>query len=199
MLWPGRRALFASVLSVWLPVYISLAGGQDVSFILLGLAAALWLFESGRQGWAGLVLGVCLIKFHFLWAVVLVLVRQRRYRLVAGLLATACCLTLPGFLVNVDWPLDYYSAIFAGRDVISKVPHTLFPWLGWGGLAFVAVGVWLAVARLPLAIAASTALAAAVVVSPHGYVGDYTLLSPMVASLWEYRSQVARTGGNGPG
>jgi hypothetical protein len=180
-------------------MYISFAGGQDVLFIVLGLSAALWLMDSGRRGWAGFALGICLIKFHLIWAIVLVLIRQRRNRQIGGILATACCFIFPGFLVNFHWPLDYYSTIFDGQNVISKVPYTLFPWLGWMGLAGVAVGVWFGAARLPLNIAASTALAAAVVVSPHGYVADYTLLSPMVALIWESRHQTARSQGNKAG
>lgn len=186
-LWPYRRSTFASVLSVWLPLYIAFAGGQDVSLILLGMAAFFRVIESGRLGWAGMALGICLIKFHFIWVVGLVLLRQRLYRAIPGLAAAAALFVLPGFVVNPDWPLEYYSAIVAWRVAVPKTTYTLFPLIGWAGLAVAAALAWIAAPRFPLPVAACAAVALAVMVSPNGYVADYTLMAPLAALMIQSR------------
>jgi hypothetical protein len=186
-LWPYRRSTFATVLSVCLPLYIAFAGGQDVSFILLGMAAFFRVLESERFGWAGLALGICLVKFHFIWGVGLVLLRHRRYRTILGLGAAAALFVLPGFLVNFDWPLEYYSAIVAWRVAVPKTTYTLFPFAGWAGLPVAAALAWIAAMRFSLSAAACTAVALAVLVSPNGYVADYTLMAPLLALIFEKR------------
>lgn len=183
--WPYGRPLFASVLAVCLPLYIGFANGQDVAFLIFGIAAAFRLLEGGRPGWAGLALGICLLKFHFLWAVPLVLLRHGKHRMIGGLALAGLALTVPAFLVNPAWPADYYGSIVSGRDVISKVPWTLFRWIGWFGLIPAAAAAWLAAGRWPLPVAASIAIVAAVLVSPHGYVADLTLAAPLVALVWD--------------
>lgn len=192
MLWPYRRATFASVLSVCLPLYIAFAGGQDVSLILLGLAAFFRVMESKRFGWAGFALGICLIKFHFIWGVGLVLLRHRLYRTILGLGAAAALFVLPGFAVNSDWPLEYYSAIVAWRVEVPKTTYTFFPLVGWIGLVVAAGLVWVAAMRFSLPAAACAAVALAVVVSPNGYIADYTLMAPLVALLLQNRSSFPR-------
>lgn len=183
--WPYGRPLFASVLAVCLPLYIGFANGQDVPFLIFGIAAAFRLMEGGRPGWAGFALGICLLKFHFLWAVPLVLLRHDKHRTMGGIALAGLALTLPGFLVNAAWPADYYASIVSGRDVISKVPWTLFRWVGWFGLIPAAGTAWLAAGRWPLPIATSIAIVAAVLVSPHGYIADLTLAAPLVALVWD--------------
>jgi hypothetical protein len=173
-------------------LYIAFAGGQDVSFILLGLAAFFRVIESKRLGWAGMALGICLIKFHFIWAVGLVLLRHRLYRTILGLAAAAALFVLPGFLVNPDWPLEYYSAIVAWRVAVSKPTYTLFPLVGWAGLAVAAALAWIAALRFSLPAAACTAVALAVLVSPNGYVADYTLMAPLAAMIWQSRSGTSK-------
>lgn len=184
-IWPYDRRLFASVLAVCLPLYIGFANGQDVPFLIFGIAAAFRLLEGGRPGWAGLALGICLLKFHFLWAVPLVLLRHGKQRTVGGLAIAGLLLTVPAFLVNAAWPADYYASIVSGRDVISKVPWTLFRWVGWFGLIPAAAAAWLAAGRWPVPVSTSIAIVAAVLVSPHGYVADLTLAVPLVALVWD--------------
>lgn len=183
--WPYDRRLFASVLAVCLPMYIGFANGQDVAFLVFGIAASFRLLEGGRPGWAGFALGICLLKFHFLWAVPLVLLRHGKHRTIAGLAVAGLLLTVPAFLVNPAWPADYYASIISGRDVISRVPWTLFRWVGWFGLIPAAAAAWLAAGRWPLPIATSIAIVAAVLVSPHGYTADLTLAAPLVALVWD--------------
>ena len=196
-LWPYRRSTYASVLSVWLPLYIAFAGGQDVAFILLGLAAFFRVLESKRFGWAGFALGICLIKFHLIWGVALVLLRHRLFRTVMGLAAAGALFVLPGFVVNLDWPLEYYSSIVAWRVEVPKTTYTLFPLVGWIGLPVAAGFVWLAAMRFTLPAAACAAVALAILVSPNGYIADYTLMAPLVALIVQSRSGPAagdRTG-----
>jgi hypothetical protein len=183
--WPYGRPLFASVLAVCFPLYIGFANGQDVPFLIFGIAAAFRLMEGGRPGWAGFALGICLLKFHFLWAVPLVLLRHDKHRTMGGIALAGLALTLPGFLVNAAWPADYFASIVSGRDVISKVPWTLFRWVGWFGLVPAAAATWLAAGRWPLPIATSIAIIAAVLVSPHGYIADLALAAPLVALVWD--------------
>jgi hypothetical protein len=69
---------------VSVPLIANFVNGQDVTLILLFCSVALALAARGKDFAAGLVLTLCAIKLHFFIFVPLVVLIQKRWRIVAG-------------------------------------------------------------------------------------------------------------------
>jgi hypothetical protein len=149
----------------WLPVLLASLSLFTLACVLLGqttiivlfLAALSWrLLEAGRDRSAGVALAWLTIKPQLtavlLLAVLLRLVRQRRWKVVASFFLTLAVLVLASTLVVPSWPLDMLRA---PRQTPS--PTEYYPWIGnaWF-LVLKAVGLqgWLSWA-LYLAVAFS--------------------------------------------
>jgi hypothetical protein len=182
LLWPFSRVRFGYLTALCLPLYWGFASGQDVSLILLGIAGTVRLMQHRRDAAAGVVFAVlCLIKFHFLWLTPLVLIR--RPRMAASFVLTAAALLAPAFLIDPMWPLKYYKTVLTARGAISKVPYTLFRWVGWSGLPVAILAAEAVSRRARPEMALPAAIALAIVVSPHAYIPDYALMLPVLATL----------------
>ena len=116
VLCPGRRwprlAVTAAALA-YFPALITLSLGQ-VSILLLSLfALALWWYQRGHDGRAGLVLAAGLFKFHLLLPLLLCLAAARRWRLLGGFLLGAAGVGLLSFAVaGPRWPAEYAGLIW---------------------------------------------------------------------------------------
>ncbi len=90
---------FLSAISI--PFLADLSAGQDASFMLAILGAAILLMRrKNRDFAAGLVLSLCAFKFHLFLFVPLLLLLKRRWTIVSGGIAGTAALTLLGMLVN---------------------------------------------------------------------------------------------------
>src|SRR5688572_12047531 len=94
LVWPGSRWATLAAAACSFPVFSAVATGQDVPLIVLWLGIAVWLFRRGDHFAAGLVASLCTIKFHLFIFVPLVLIRNRLWRLSAGMLTGAALLFL---------------------------------------------------------------------------------------------------------
>jgi hypothetical protein len=183
LLWPTHRVRFAFLTAAWLPLYWGFAGGQDVSFLLIGISATSLLLDRNRDAAAGAVFAAaCLLKFHFLWLAPLAMVR--RPSMAASFTLMVLLLFAAGFATDLQWPIHYYATVISQRQAISPgQPWSLFRWAGWPVLA---VGLALAVVatrRLPHHLALPVLIGVAVIVSPHAYIHDYALLIPAFTIL----------------
>ena len=131
---------------------------------------------------------VCL-KFHlFLW-LPLLLVGQRRWRMLAGLSVGGLSLLVLSFVVaGGRWPLDYYAVLTDSK--ISPAPDLMINFHGlFYGLpgsfaleiacgAAVAVATFWGVRRASLLEGLAIVLTGGLLTSYHGYTGDCLLLLP---------------------
>src|SRR5579864_4649417 len=84
----GRvRVIFLAAALGWLPVIYGLQLGQPGLFVALGVAASYALMRAGRQWWAGVVLGVLVLKPQLAFLVPVALLISGRYRAFAGSVA----------------------------------------------------------------------------------------------------------------
>src|SRR5579863_424084 len=63
-LWPAKRVWVVTACCWSLPVWMTLAEGQDVAFLLLSLALAAIALRRKQPITCGLVLSLCLAKYH---------------------------------------------------------------------------------------------------------------------------------------
>jgi hypothetical protein len=99
--WAWRR--FGPEAVVWAAFMmagpIGIAHGQDCALFLAVIVGAFALGEKERPFLSGLVLGLGMLKFHLFLLWPLVLVAQRRWRMVLGL--AVCCLAQALLLISV--------------------------------------------------------------------------------------------------
>jgi hypothetical protein len=192
VLWPNSAASSKWLICCWsLPAFVSLFNGQDDLLLLFWVALAARLLRAGRPFAAGAVLAFFpASKFHLFLLVPVVLIAQRRWRMVAGGAISACCLLLISFAsAGRNWPLGLYalltdSRISTGLDHMPNL-HSLLAGAPFSLSLQISVSVLLVV-WFYLAVrnsnafetAIALALAAGVLVGYHGYVHDGTLFLP---------------------
>src|SRR5579862_556191 len=188
LLWrtPGKEAAMAAC--CWsLPLILALAHGQDLTFLLLLIAAAL-LIHPKRSFAAGVLLSLCAIKVHLFLLLPLVMVAQRRWRMLGGLLAGGAFLTAVSFAAaGARWPFQYFEMLSQVSDpeqqimpnfhgMLLGIPyrHSIEALLA---LATAAI-VWLIARRTDFEYGLAAALTGGLLISVHANPQDCTLLLP---------------------
>ena len=134
---PESRAL-AAFASLSIPLFASLQNGQDSTVVLMLAAVSVILVRQHRDFLAGMVLTLCTIKFNLFVLIPLMLIAQRRWRVLQGGLAGGAILLAVSFACGgVAWPRAYAQAI--GDPIMHLNPdfmpniHGLASMLGRAG------------------------------------------------------------------
>lgn len=176
------------------PAFAALMNGQDLTFLLLLIAISVTLARRGRAFAAGAVLSLCAAKFHLFSLVPVLLVAQKQWRFLRGLLAGGAVLAVVSFAAGGrSWPLQFYQAL---RDQtihpdLGHMPnlHGLFsqlppvPGLEWITAAAVVGAVWVVARRMSFDYALAATLAGGLLVSYHCYLSDCSLLLPAALTV----------------
>jgi hypothetical protein len=190
----GTDALIVG--SMYLPTAMGIAHGQDCVLVLW---IVLGCYALARRGWhflSGVILGAGLIKFHLflLWPVMLLI--QRRWRMLAGACAAVTAEVLASLALAGPDGIARYVALLRMSDLrhLNPSPELM---VNTRSIALnlrvdnfavtallTAVAVILTIAacwRAPLWRAVAAASAGSLLVAPHVYGYDAGLL---LASLW---------------
>ena len=98
----------------FLPIAAALIQGQDSILLLLLLACACRLLESGRQQPAGAFLGLALFKFQIVLPIVFLFVLWRRWKFVGGFLASgAAVVAVSLWLVGLQQIGTYMQSLMS--------------------------------------------------------------------------------------
>lgn len=198
---PSRAdTMLFTALSV--PVFASLAAGQDTIFLLLLIAVAFRCWEQNKHFAAGLALSLCAIKFHLFVLLPLLFLRQRLGRVAAGFATGGVALLALTFAVEgPSWPFAYYRVLTDGRvhpgaDSMPNL-HGLFAGLSQGvywealAVAGVVAAAWLTLPRVSFPYGFALTLVGGLLLSYHSYLMDAALLLPALlivlsatARLW---------------
>ena len=191
--WGSDALIFGSM---YLPTALGIAHGQDCVLILWIVLGTFALAARGRHFLSGVILGAGLIKFHLFLLWPLMLLVQRRWRMLAGAgtavtaeLLISLALVGPGGLAN-------YAALLRMTDLrhLSPSPELMVNARGIalnlgvddigviGLVTLAAVVLTLAACwRAPLWRAIAAASAGSLLIAPHVYGYDMALL---LAGLW---------------
>jgi len=188
-LWPGNRYAAAAMLVWSSPVAANFTNGQDVAFLLLFIVAGYRLMERGNLFAAGLVLGLCAVKFHLFLLLPVLLIEKRAWRTLAGVATTGAALAGLSFAAGgPHWIAGYVTAL-----------RTLGPFYDSGGFAypnlrclfhgyswafFLAAAVILVIAGLlirsrSLAHGFAAVIMGGLLLAPHSTLCDLALLAPV--------------------
>jgi hypothetical protein len=206
--WAWRR--FGPEAALWGALFfggpLGIANGQDCALFLTLLCLSFVLGEKHRMFLCGLVLGLGLMKFHLFLMWPLVLLVQKRWRLLAGFtvsgltqaLLTLAVLGWGGMRSYADFILHlnaYYApeknidinAILLNAGLSSRLLLILLSAL------IVALILWCARKPSPLWMTFALATAGSLLVAPHAYGYDGTmLLLPVWSVIFLSRFRIAK-------
>ncbi len=187
--WPGDRKMAALVCCWSFPLFYVFADGQDVALILVLTALAMREMRRGRDTAAGIIFSLCSIKFHFLLLLPLLILRQKLWRFLCGLVAGGAILFAVSFPPGGwNWPAKYLELL---RNPVSNpfpeaMPniHGLTASLAYGtiwqaaGTLAVAVLAWFAFRRGGFEYGFAAVLVGGILVAPHAYLSDCAMAVP---------------------
>jgi hypothetical protein len=205
--WGADALIFGSM---YLPTALGIAHGQDCVLILAIVLGVYILANREQHFLSGMVLGAGLIKFHLflLWPVMLLI--QRRWRMLAGACAAVTLEALVSLALAGPSGIAKYVALLRRTDLrhLSPSPELMIDVRGLAinlGIDHIAItGLLIAIAviltiaacwRAPLWRGVAAASAGSLLVAPHVYGYDAGLL---LAGLWlaifESRGQAGAQG-----
>jgi hypothetical protein len=202
LLWPADRKLSILVCCWSLPVWMTLAEGQDTAFLLLWLALAVLALRKQRPLLAGLLLSLCAAKFHLFLLLPIWIITNRLWRVATGLAVGGSALLLASFVAGgLDWPERYrqllsdpannpYPEIMPNlHGVLFGLPH-LQSFELIGGAILVAL-CWLGMSKLDAISGLAPLLIAGLLTAPHAYMADCVLLLPALIILLSRPQNIA--------
>ncbi|MBK5291353.1 MAG: DUF2029 domain-containing protein [Acidobacteriia bacterium] len=189
-LWPLQPVWTARLLAcACLGIGWSFANAQDHTFLLLWIAASLYLLRQEKPLAAGVVFALCAAKYHLFLLTPLILLRRTNWRFARGVLLGGGVLAAISFLAaGWDWPVVYARALLSanihGKMTDAPNIHGLAYSLAWGmpGKLFCAAITTALVARIARRGTFETALGACLLggylISPHLFFHDTAILMP---------------------
>lgn len=219
---PRIRSALSAPLLVGLvffrPTILTLFNGQLTAWLLLLLAAAVWLWEKGHWGWGGALLALLALKPNLggplLILLAVWLLFQKRFKSILALLLGGLALLLIGVLQKPLWVADYWhigntkvAETFGGSPTVWGLGTLLCgrgsPCMAvFGGIAalLLVLGfLWLiykwGVKARPLAVV-SLAATITLLVTPYTWTYDQALLILPIAAVtfaWARRSFLQAT------
>lgn len=202
----GEAGLLLAVL--FLPANLGLCFGQDSSAMLAVLCVSYVLLNREKNFASGLVLGLGLMKFHLLLMFPVWMILQRRWRMLAGFAATGAA------FLAVSLPLMGPSGVAAYADLLLHGKTELFGHsadtmaniysvpanfgIEWKPLNAALATLVIAIAlyglgRAPAWRAIAIAATASLLISPHAFSYDATmLLLPMWLVIENSTRKVSR-------
>ncbi len=194
--------------AMYFPAAVGITHAQDSSFMLAIVIGAYALEERGRSFWSGVVLGLGLIKFHLFLLVPLVVLFQRRYRMLVGFIATGVVAGLSFVVLAGFEGVTRYATLLSSGELkwLSPAPQLMINLRGvtanlggnstlfWVILVGLVVGLVVIASRgAPFWRWLSAAITGSVLVAPHGYAYDAAiLLLPIWMLLFISRSRLSR-------
>jgi hypothetical protein len=174
------------------PTALLLLVGQDTPFWMLFAAVALLLLSRGSPRLAGVVLALCIAKYHLAVCFPILLVAQKRWSTLAYAAAAGAVLVAAGFAIEGPaWPLRYMATLtdphFSPAAARMANLRGIAWWLPWPGAVEIVLAVavvcllWAYFRRTPhLGLAGAAASAGGLLLARHGYNYDFVLLIPLL-------------------
>ncbi len=182
----GDWPLWRPWLAVFMPFLWSIGYAQDTILLTLLVAFSVHLVTRQRQFSAGVLLGLCVVKPHLIWALPLVLFWERKFRAVLAFTLTTLVLAAISFLAVGLEGIEAWVRLILYEQT-DFVPHSMFNiralWINFGpaiGVAAVLIvlsslGVILWRGSFHQKVAAS--ILSGLLLNPHTYNQDASLLA----------------------
>ena len=198
---PRRWTVIAAL--AWGPAAAGVISGQNTALALLLVVVAALALQRDRQAVGGGLVGLLAYKPQLAAPMVLLFVLRSRWVALAGVALLVGAQYLAGVIAtggNAAWPADWLATLqsYTGADfaangwqaislpalgqhlqLVTGIPGLTL--LGYLLAAIIVAGCVPAMRRLPILDAVALACACGLVISPHAWVYDATLLLPALA------------------
>ena len=184
------RKYIALTLCWSLPLANALSISNDSPLILQLIALSLLAWRKGQHMLAGLALGLCLTKFHFLVFLPFLLLQRKYWRVLAGFSIPATLALVINFLVQPDWIVLFWRCLHLPQENMNAVPdhmpnfYSVFFGTGhpkYGvilGVLFVTIALWPICRRLSFELVMPLCIVGGVLAAPHTNNFDSLLTIP---------------------
>ena len=196
-MWPDDKWVTAAACVWYLPLATNFTVGQDLAFLLVALLGAYYCLRAGRQFWAGVLFGLCLIKFHLFLLLPLVICHKRLWRTLSGISCAGLIAVAASYIAGGrHWIEHYWRALQDVRmdpypwnmvnlkGLLSDHPAWLIP-----SIAAIVIICWYIIYKGSLEVSLAAVLVGGVLINPHTTISDGTLILP--AFLMARRAPVA--------
>jgi len=193
-LWPGDRIAQIASCAWFLPAATSFNTGQDVALVLAAATGAYLMLKRRCPFWAGVLFGICAIKFHLLLLLPLLILHRRLWRTALGVAVTGSVFTAISFAAyGWSWPGLYRAALTDPR--LNPYPWNM---LNFNGLfryhaewtipfaIMTALVCWYLIAAGKLEVGIAAILAGGTLIAPHNTISDGVLFLPLL--FWSQQS-----------
>ncbi len=185
-LWPGDKWIAAAACAWYLPLANNFTVGQDVAFLLVLLLGAYYCLKADKQFWAGILLGLCLIKFHLFVLLPLLIFHKKLWRTLLGISGVGIIALSASYVAGGrHWMEHYLAALhdfrmdpYPWNMVNLKALFYYHPeWLIPSVVIIVLVS-WYAIYEGSLEVSLAAVLIGGVLINPHTTIADGTLILP---------------------
>jgi hypothetical protein len=192
---PRRYTALAVCCSI--PAAMAIEIASDAPLVLLFVVLSLTFWKKGREVLAGVMLGSCLAKFHFIVFLPLLLLQRQYRRVLGGFAAAVAALIAVNFLVQPDWVSLYWKAVHMPTQNMSFFAAGMPDFYGifWGtahpgiavilGALLVGIMLW-RIRLLPFELAMPLCLMGGLIAAPHTGWNDLIIAIPAIL-LTTYR------------
>jgi hypothetical protein len=186
-MWPGDKWVTAAACAWYLPLATNFTVGQDLAFLLVVLLGAYYCLKGGRQFWAGVLFGLCLIKFHLFLLLPLMIFHKRLWRTLPGMACVALIALAASYIAGgphwiehyrlalQDWRMDPYPWNMVNlKGLFYNHPAWLI-----ASIAVIVLLSWYVISKGSLELALAAVLIGGVLINPHTTIADGTLMLPI--------------------
>jgi hypothetical protein len=186
-MWPDDKWISTAACAWYLPLATNFTVGQDVAFLLVLLLGAYYCLKSKRELLAGVLIGLCVIKFHLFLLMPLFIFHKKLWRSLIGIIGVGFVALSASFLAGGrNWVYQYWMALQDSRmnpypwnmvnlkALFYYHPEWLIP-----SIALIVALSWYLIHRGTLEVSLAAVVLGGVLIAPHTTIADGTLLLPV--------------------
>jgi glycosyl transferase family 87 len=186
-MWPGDKWIAAAACAWYLPLATNFTVGQDVAFLLVFLLGAYYCLKEDKQFWAGILFGLCVIKFHLFVLLPLLIFHKKLWRTLPGISCVGIvALAASYFAGGLHWMEQYRLALhdfrmdpYPWNMVNLKALAYYHPEWWIPSVAIIVLISWYVIFTGSLEISLAAVMVGGVLINPHTTISDGTLILPV--------------------
>jgi hypothetical protein len=186
-MWPDDKWIAAAACAWYLPLAANFTMGQDVAFLVVLLLGAYYCLKGDKQCWAGILFGLCIIKFHLFVLLPLLIIHKKLWRTLPGISLVGVVVLAASYLAGGRHWIEQYSVAlhdlrmdpYPWNMVNLKALFYDHPeWLILS-IAIIVLISWYVIYKGSLEISLAAVVMGGLLINPHTTISDGTLILPV--------------------
>jgi hypothetical protein len=186
-MWHGDKWIASAACAWYLPLATSFTVGQDLAFLLVLLVGAYYCLKAGKRFLAGILFGLCLIKFHLFLLLPLLILHKRLWRTLIGISSVSLIMIAASYFAGGQhWIEQYRVALqdfrmdpYPWNMVNLKALFYYHPSWWIPSVVVVVLVCWYVIYKGSLEISLAAVLIGGVLINAHTTISDGTLILPV--------------------